>query len=104
MRQQWGCEQPAPVAVWDDPEIGMFFNCPLQFVPATVCDWYDEYAYYQEFSGAAPGFLEQSAKFVDAMRIYVKQFNDCLAKIARKKSSQTDGLNILKERFNGRRK
>lgn len=100
MRQSWGCEEPVPVAVWEDPELGEFYNCPLKFVSATVCDWYEEYSYYQEFAGSAPSFNVQSAKFIEAARVYRNAFNEYLASIAKKRKNQPDGLHILKERFN----
>jgi len=101
MRREWGCEDRAPAAVWEDPELGEFFNCPLKFISETVVDWYEEYSYYQDFAGAAPEFFKQSAKFVDAARIYKAALNECAAKAARKKGNKPDGLQILKERFNG---
>ena len=101
MRESWGCEKPAPAVVWEDPELGEFFNCPLKFISETVVDWYEEYSYNQDFGAAAPAFLKQSAKFVEAVRLYKTAFGEYLEKAAKKKAAKPDGLQILKERFNG---
>ncbi|MDR0307632.1 MAG: hypothetical protein LBI42_12460 [Chitinispirillales bacterium] len=103
MRESWGCDKPAPAAVWEDPELGEFFNCPLKFISETVVDWYEEYSYNQDFSAAAPAFLKQSAKFAEACRLYKTAFNEYLAKASKKKTAKQDGLQILKERFHGSR-
>jgi len=102
MRDSWGCEIPAPVAVWEDPELGEFFNCPLKFIAETVVDWHEEYAYYQNFAGTAPPFLKQSAKFVEAVQEYKIALNGYLSKTSPKKGDKPDGLQILKERFDAR--
>ncbi|MDR2728507.1 MAG: hypothetical protein LBB56_05185 [Chitinispirillales bacterium] len=101
MREEWGCEDRAPAAVWEEPELGEFFNCPLKFISETVVDWYEEYSYYQDFAGAAPAFLKQSAKFIEAARIYKTALNEYMAKSSKKKGNKPDGLQILRERFNG---
>jgi len=103
MRDAWGCENPAPAAVWEGPELGEFFNCPLKFVSETVVDWYEEYSYYQDFAGAAPPFFKQSAKFIEAVKIYKTAHNEYLAKASRKKTHKPDGLLILKERYDAGR-
>jgi hypothetical protein len=37
LREQWGCEHPTQVPVWEDEDEGeLFFNCPVRFVSEAV--------------------------------------------------------------------
>lgn len=89
------------MAVWTDGEFE-YFSCPLNFIPPAVVDWYREYAYYQEFPGAAPPYTDRCMRFLEAMDHYKSYLVDW-EKQEPKKSGSGDALAQLRAAFEMRR-
>lgn len=86
----WGCESPTQIAVWEDEEEDTeYYSCPFQFIPVSIMEWYQEYAYYKEFSGAAPRYWDQGEKWLDIASLYSKYYADFIIKEQQRKSRQT---------------
>jgi len=82
-----GCEEPTQMAVWEDDD-DEFYNCPLRFITDQTAEWYKEYAYYQDFPGAAPAYRQMPAKFLEAISYYKGALADQAAK--RRPAGQRD--------------
>ena len=52
-----------------DDEITLYYEHPRNFIPPSVLEWYEEYAYYKEFS-VAPDFRDCNLRFLDAKTLY----------------------------------
>lgn len=99
LRQAWGCDSPSQYVVWEDDE-DIFYSCPMLFVSEQSNDFFEEYAYYNTFTGAAPaiddvvpGWIEAMAYYRTKLAFYESQVND-------RGSVKTDkGLSVLRDSF-----
>jgi hypothetical protein len=88
-REQWGCDEPTQVAVWelDGTE---FFSCPLLFVPDNVVDWYREYSYDKDMN-TARSYDVQLEWYVEAKNLYEESYRYyCDVKKSMKKRKSGD--------------
>lgn len=101
----WGCDKPTQAAVWADDE-DEFYTCPLRFLTDEVVVWYSEYSYNKELGGAKP-YANQSKRFIDAMFLYNKYYNEYYREVLKSKQSPSSteaGLSKLKTAFNIKRR
>jgi hypothetical protein len=68
MREMWACDEPAQMAVWDDGE-NEFYNCPMGFVAAEIREWFNEYAYCEQFKVGAD-YGQRQSRWIDALFYY----------------------------------
>ena len=94
LQEQQGCEEPTQAAVWVDKEERFYFNCPLKFVPKSIWEWYDQYAYYLKFPGAAPRYWDQIPRFVEAIFEYENALKE-YADMKKDTDENKDGKNPL---------
>ena len=73
LKSMSGCEEPTQEPVWVDGE-DEYYSCPVLFVPETVSEWYEEYAYATEF-GTTIDFKDRPARWLEAMKIYRTCYN-----------------------------
>jgi hypothetical protein len=105
LKARWGCEEPTQYAVWATEE-DEFYSCPLLWVTQIISDWYEEYAYYQEFTGAAPDINTLTQSWLDAMHAYKSYSSEFIELMhANKNQGSTDtGLSVLRQSFASRGK
>jgi len=85
-KEQLYCSGVSEIPVAIDEEMGEFYSCPIKWVSSSVYDWYDEYSYYQVFTGAAPQYTTVSSRFWEATKIYKAEYD----KYAFKKDKPVD--------------
>jgi hypothetical protein len=61
-----------------------YWNCPLQFVPPNIWDWYKIYRYVKEFNGQMPAYEDVNSRFLQACMYYEGQKNMCLNEKAKR--------------------
>jgi len=94
MKDAWGCETPSQVACWEDDEFDIeYYNCPFLFVPSTIVEWFSEYNYYKEFSGAAPDYWQQTEKWVVVASIYNSYYNKFVVEKSKADLAKSKGGN-----------
>ncbi|MCK4248672.1 MAG: hypothetical protein KAX15_02725 [Candidatus Omnitrophica bacterium] len=71
-----GCEQDSPIpGVWE-VEGWQFQRCPLKLVTTQSCRYIEAYNFYEKGYLPCPGeWPEQSAKFLEAIRVINNQVN-----------------------------
>lgn len=80
-----GCDgKPAPSPVWNEDYNGISFvywNCPRNFIPASIYQWWEFYWFYSNHPGANPGkFSEQTSVYIEACQTYQVFKNEYLKK------------------------
>ena len=70
MKKALSCSGISPHPIAMDDDLGEFYTCPIQFISEQVSQWYDEYSYYQLFTGTAPNYGEVNVRFWEAVKIY----------------------------------
>lgn len=81
-----GCSGVAEEPIAVDEDMGEFYSCPIRWITPVVYDWYDEYSYYQVFTGAAPSYNEVSSRFWECVKVYKAEYD----KHAHKKNKPAD--------------
>ena len=103
LRDQWGCEEPTQIPVWEDEDEGeLFFNCPVRFISEAVVLWYDEHAYFETYQGTAPQYTHMPAKFIEAVTIYKKHMMVNFKRKNKRGDKNSDGLSFIRQAHNGR--
>jgi hypothetical protein len=74
VKELWGCEKPTQHVVWRDLDENEYYVCPIRCIPEEVINWYDEYKFYQEFSGSLK-YHEIPAKWIEAKNTYNSYVN-----------------------------
>jgi hypothetical protein len=107
MKSKLSCVDISEEAVIIHSEMGEFYSCPVRWITNEVYDWYDEYSYYQCFTGAAPNYNDVSSQFWEATKLYRRTYDKSVIDQQNKKSSSGDtdsSLGKLKQSFNSRKK
>ena len=56
------------MVVWEDDE-DIYYNCPSEFIPDNVNEWWGQYCYEKEF-GTTINYGERSIKYIKALLLY----------------------------------
>lgn len=103
-KKTWGCEEPTQNVVWELEE-DVFYSCPMLWLTENIIHWYDDYAYYSKFTGAAPKIDELTPSWLDAMKYYDQKM-EYYRSIKKPKSNDrtSQGLATLRHGFANRGK
>ena len=101
LKKAWGCEGSTQGVVWIDCDDTEYYLCPIRVINENTMDWYESYAYYQDHGGA-PGYDDQSAKYVEAWKVYKHYYNHYTEEMMPKpKDGYANARQILKGNNNG---
>jgi hypothetical protein len=94
-QDSFSCGSLSEDVVYEDEEIGELNTCPIMYITKYINDFYDEYSYYETFTGTAPKYGEHNIRFWEACKLYKSTYNKYL--YDDKKTTETDTDSELKK-------
>lgn len=86
LKEQWACEVPSRIAVWEDGE-NEFYSCPMRFVTSYVYEWYSEHAYCERYH-TIELYAKQNERFVAALNTYNSKLSHFRAMALKQKRTE----------------
>jgi hypothetical protein len=100
MKEHLHCNRDSDEIVFTDDDLGEFCVCPLKFLTPQVYDFYDEYSYYQIFTGVAPNYNDKNNRFWEACKIYKREYDQSSTRQMNKPKKSNSDESLMKLRNN----